>query len=832
MPPTVVTMPDGSEVEFPDGMADVDIQAAVRRLSPPASPSALESLKAFGRGAWRTFNPIPGIAEMGRALFTPPDMTREPYAAIGGPIGLAASRLAGPLWEAHKATAAKGAEAFQRGDILEGVRHSVDAAIPLVGPALDRATDLLQEGQYAEGAGELTGLTAGAALPALLPKARVPALARNPNPLEARAVAFGERRGIPVDAATATGNPYVKALQHGVDRSLAGSLVNRATGAEQAGQEGLARVGRELTEQAAPGVPVTRETAGEAVQTALQRKAAHFKGQADQAYGRLRAIEADPASQRTVATTESPGLALGETPRDFAPKGASDEAVWHGVLADARRQGFTGSDAELRVAFNERLRDARDLFGETAAAEAEYGDAALLKAIRERGGLRPYYKGMWQGKRGGKFRGDFEDIVSGFTNKLGWSQRGGSSIFRTQGLALDDLVQQLNTDPRWADLTPNDLLDQLDTIARRGPRDASTFDQQHYLDAAGVRPGQAWWAEGDVSFDPAAEAASSTRGTTQMALPVDLRAVKAALRPVYEQLSRQLPITRKQASPGYTALENVISGPDFAPLSQADRDLSAIKDLARRQGGVSKLAVRAMDEAVRTAATQSGGSVLDLLTTGRAATVEKYAVGDIAKKLRQEPVKAFTQLLANEDAGVKYLRQVATYAPDELPKLGRAYLADLLDTATAEGSFGKGGTVANAWQRLGDQTKTLLFKDPAYIQDLDDFFRLARKMTDNPNPSGTAQVLLAMGQGGWVLADPLSGVASQLASGTLAKLLHSRRGVRALTRGLQPAASRAQAVAASTELAALLRGSTATVPAAAGADRTTSREGRSPAATR
>jgi hypothetical protein len=79
----------------------------------------------------------------------------------------------------------------------------------------------------------------------------------------------------------------------------------------------------------------------------------------------------------------------------------------------------------------------------------------------------------------------------------------------------------------------------------------------------------------------------------------------------------------------------------------------------------------------------------------------------------------------------------------------------------------------------------MLFKDPAYIKDLDNFFMLAKKIGESPNPSGTAHTVLVAGQTGLLVTNPLTGAASIVGTAALSKLLHSAAGVRLLTKGFQ-----------------------------------------------
>lgn len=124
---------------------------------------------------------------------------------------------------------------------------------------------------------------------------------------------------------------------------------------------------------------------------------------------------------------------------------------------------------------------------------------------------------------------------------------------------------------------------------------------------------------------------------TDMALPVDMRPVKAALAPIYRDLMRAMPVAQQRASPGLVAIHNIISEADFKPASLAETDLGAIKALARGADmpelrnvsqGLAAKAVTELDRAVRQAVSGAKRS-------GPAATrvVEQLPAGPQAQLL-------------------------------------------------------------------------------------------------------------------------------------------------------------------------------------------------------
>jgi hypothetical protein len=268
--------------------------------------------------------------------------------------------------------------------------------------------------------------------------------------------------------------------------------------------------------------------------------------------------------------------------------------------------------------------------------------------------------------------------------------------------------------------------------------------------------------------------------------------------------------------------------PDQAPLSIADSALGELKSLARADQafrrtvgqGVAAEAVTNLEQAVRSTAMQGGPDVFHALMEGRAATVNKFKTIDVLDQLKTEPVKVFEQATHAKDAGIAQLRQVARVAPREMAQIGRAYLEDLFQKASAEGGFDVTKSLLNRWQNLGPETKQLLFRDPAHIRDLDNFFLLAKKMAEKPNPSGSGLTILKGGEllktGAEVLTGSLGlGTAATLSAPLVAKLLLSPATTRFLLQGLRLPVSATMAQAAWRARLGTLLGQLQAAPAAA-----------------
>jgi hypothetical protein len=279
-----------------------------------------------------------------------------------------------------------------------------------------------------------------------------------------------------------------------------------------------------------------------------------------------------------------------------------------------------------------------------------------------------------------------------------------------------------------------------------------------------------------------------------IALPVDTTAVKSALAPILEEMKRTMPEAQRQASPGLQALSNIVNGPDFVSASVADRNLSALKGIERGADskylrnvsqGLAAKTVSELSDAVDAAVARGGPKATGALQRGRAATKLKYDVAGVLDNVREEPVQAFNQMVYSKDAGINQLRDVATHAPSKMPEVGQAFLNDMFDASTSDGGFERAAANWSKWEKLGPETKKVLFKDPQYIQDLNDFFLLAKKRAGNPNPSGTALVGQTGVMAGAAISHPIAVGTSIMSLATMSKILHSPRAVSLMVDGLK-----------------------------------------------
>lgn len=294
-------------------------------------------------------------------------------------------------------------------------------------------------------------------------------------------------------------------------------------------------------------------------------------------------------------------------------------------------------------------------------------------------------------------------------------------------------------------------------------------------------------------------------------IPVDLRGVKAALEPMYRTMAVGADIAPLQGAKAgaVRAIARILEGPDVAGASEVDSALSDLKSLARSAqdtpgAAAANRAVAQVHQAVIRAVSQAGPEALRALNDGRQATTAKYAaieMRDFLEGNTGEGVGAYGRTVAPKDANVGRMREIAKLAPEAMPEIGRAFLDDLMGQATADGGFQHAPKVATQWEKLGAETKALLFDEPAHVKSLDNFFRLAEKATENVNPSGTGKI--ANIKNFWQPMQLLSSVPMA----ALSKLLYTEKGVNLLTQGFHiPLSSPAAAASYTARLAAAVKG--------------------------
>jgi len=292
--------------------------------------------------------------------------------------------------------------------------------------------------------------------------------------------------------------------------------------------------------------------------------------------------------------------------------------------------------------------------------------------------------------------------------------------------------------------------------------------------------------------------------------PVDLAPLKQTIKAISDDMNLWSE-TRRQASPAFSAVRNVLSGPDVVSLEQAEQLLGALKELGRGRRGASGeglatsserlgiVASRRLQSIVNAAAQKAG--VLDDLNAGRTATREQYVLDRIRREVTGkkagdpvEPGAIFDRLTADHDLTIKRLKTAMSVAPNAKPLVARAVLEDLFRPSLKGDGFSRELGLSRNWDNLGPQMKAQLF-GPVLTDRVTKFIRFAEQVGKNANPSGSGHVAIlggtfasaAGGIGALFQGAPgalLGLAATEIATVGLAKALRNPVVIRAITEGL------------------------------------------------
>jgi hypothetical protein len=749
-----------------------DDAAAEAAKRPSWLQLAGEAVKGWGAG----MNPLPLLKAMyddvsgqfSQAIQDAKDgnfgkMAGSAAGVVGSPSHVLLESVIGSHWQQF----VKAKKAYDAGRYSEAAGYTTAGMVPLLGPLAAHAGEEIGTGDprtMARGVGTAaaalapeSGLRiAGKALGAVSDVGRSIAGGGRLNPLEEASNAFAREHDIPLDAATATGSKVARAVQKRVANSMGGE--GAAADMITAQREALARTGDKLANEANGVETVTPEwTKWNDLRS--RRASMMAKQNPGMSAGKLNADAMEFA---------------GPEPEKFTTEGPSVKAIDAG-------EGVRGTIRTLITNLHDMATKA---YGELRKAEASSANAdtvpiepAPVDAVPD-WQKRQLRRIVHEMDASGYTAGHLQDAEAG---DLGVGSSGKIYNPRTGGAAVFHDIQ----DHGGAGLDRGELQHEIEVYLGGG---AETAGVKGALEVARRRyVGDAKLSAPELpssAFDVPTKYEGARELSRQMAMAVDLTDVKAALRPIRDRMAAGADIAPLMGpkADAFRALTRIIDGPNHAPLSVVDEALGDLKALARggKNGpalpelrtagaGTAAYAVSRLDAMVRARAAQAGPGVLAALEEGRAATREKVAAGDLFETLREEPVQAFEQLTAPGDKGINLLRSIRDVAPTQMMDVARAWLEKQLDLAQQEGGFGHADKMWANWQAMGKQTKQILFSAPGQTQALDRFFLLAKRMAENPNPSGTAHTLTALNVG------------SVPVMAGLAKMLYTKRGVDALT---------------------------------------------------
>ena len=309
-------------------------------------------------------------------------------------------------------------------------------------------------------------------------------------------------------------------------------------------------------------------------------------------------------------------------------------------------------------------------------------------------------------------------------------------------------------------------------------------------------------------------------------LPVNIEGLKQQLKPIYQHMQQWWKISKRNDSSAFVAIKSVMESPDHVPASVVEKALGGLKEMSREGGrdaatGLAKHMIPKVQKLVDDTVMAADSSKLQMLQDGRKSTALGHEVIDVKKRFNnpaEEPVQDFTRATWTRDTNIEFLKDVHTHAPGELPKIGRAWLENTIDQATAGGSqFNATKTLANGWDNLGTQQKQLMFPNPAHRQDLDRFFTLIKKQAENANPSGTSYATAGLVSGAAVATDVFWGLLGNVGTYGVVKLMYSPKAVKLLLDGVRLPPGSAEAASFVRKLSMLAARATQPAGAAASA---------------
>lgn len=570
------------------------------------------SVATFARHVGAQINPVP----IGQLM---------PFPKVAGGAGWDAPLQAlKNIGAAHEAVAHQAKAAYDQGDYATAGRKAFDYLIPVLGPVLDQAADRMQRGEYVAAIGDAIGMALSLFGPKAIGQASAAGRTRtltarpavvNQDAAAAAAVQFGQSRGVPIDAGTATGNRFVQAAQTVADHSPLGSMV--AERSKAATTRAMTRVGGELAEEASP-VAATAEQAGQGVRDSALTLIKDLNAQATTAYDKLRAIEADPKHSRLIPS---------------APVNSPAYQRILGKLAAGAEDGRAPSKAEL-IALRQ-IETELDIqpFKPGKLIQDVPGHAESGTHYDYRSAGAPVFHEILQAAPGtaDMTRGEVLGAIRKTLQTGDWTNasRGALTVARQRLKASGQLGG-----PLLPSNTP--LLGTLDRVALP-------------VELHGVK----------TALEP---------------LYTRLRR-EAELVPLQGDKGRALVALDRLLNGPDVAPVSIVDAAlgDLKSMARAD-----IPELRTQGQGLAAAAVKELDKAVRNAAMRGGPAAIGALEEGRGATIGKYQTIEVLELLRQEPVQAYRQLTAPKDSAITLLRKVREIAPMEVEKVARGLLEDLL----------------------------------------------------------------------------------------------------------------------------------------------------------
>jgi len=314
------------------------------------------------------------------------------------------------MTEGAKDQLQKGWEALKTNRPADALGHLTYAAIPLIGPAIQQATEDFKRGDTAGSLGRITGIFASLGIGSVRPGRQlgvdVRPPFRNPNPVQREAVEYAARQDIPVDLATASGNRALRSIQEGLEYTPGGMAVEMAKGPPRV--QALRRSAQQLADDVSPA-PISPEAWGTAARDRVTQARDRYTAIADEAYPEFRAaatasgelvditavLESAPMQELWRRLTQKREAAQGLVGRELRaylkisdlralPQKLADIGVIDDILGDMKAYARTerGPIKVVVGALEKQVQAAAELAGPAAVDALKRGRQAIRDRVR------------------------------------------------------------------------------------------------------------------------------------------------------------------------------------------------------------------------------------------------------------------------------------------------------------------------------------------------------------------------------------------------------------------------------------------------------------------
>ena len=300
--------------------AAVDYDALARQHGATSGPSRtwMDSTADYAKELWGQVNPVAAVKGVAGALEHPVDTAMQ-------------------MGANQDALRVKAEDAFKKGNYAEGVQHVLGYLTPIIGPQMDRAADLVNNGEYAKGLGAATGIVANVAAPvavgaAMKAGATVPGAARLGAAAQDTAEGWYQSALKPPPGSTTTaqvGNMVKTGLESKIPVSASG--VERLSGLVDDLNN---KIKNTIQTGSRQGVTVDPAAIATRTDATAQKFANHVNPESD-----LAAIEA--SKQEFIRNNMAPPPASGIGPQNTQPIPAADaQALKQGTYQQLKGKAY------------------------------------------------------------------------------------------------------------------------------------------------------------------------------------------------------------------------------------------------------------------------------------------------------------------------------------------------------------------------------------------------------------------------------------------------------------------------------------------------------------